>query len=217
MTRRTSRWVVAASVSAVLVAAIGASTYLEHRDVVEATSRVVLTPARAPERPSQQFNPAPTLLLTRSIESYSSLVTSENFIRRVIDVHQLDTTPTRLREAISVTSPPDTTVMEFTVRGRDSADVMATASAIGQEFTEALADLESPTPIGSIVLGPVEPESAFPRTALRTAVLATSATIISFLVAMLLLDQLNPASTGNRAADRKRQQAVSTKTTGGSE
>lgn len=179
-------WAVVALLCVGGIVVIAGHTYTNQRDTVEATARVVLTATRAPERPSQQFNPAPILLLTRSIESYSSLVTSENFMRRVIDTHNLDTTPAQLRQALSVTSPPDTTVMNFTVRGDSSQETMAAAEAIGIEFTRALADLESPTPIGSVVLGPVQAVHTFPNTFLRTTVLATLASVTAVCVAAIL-------------------------------
>lgn len=209
-------WGLIAALCVGTVLAIAGNTYAQQRDTVEATSRVVLTSTRAPDRPSQQFNPAPTLLLTRSIESYSSLVASENFMRRVIDTHELDTTPAQLREAVSVTSPPDTTVMDFSVRGRDPEATMSAAAAIGQEFTRALADLESPTPIGSVVLDPVQATHTFPHSLMRTAVLTALAAIITMCVGAILGRRV--ITTGSRpASERNRTRTFDHNNAGGTQ
>lgn len=169
----------------VLILTMGMLTYSFQHDTVQATSRVVLTYERDALQPPEDFDPAPTMLLTRSIESYSSLVTSENFLRRVIDTHHIAMSPADLRSAVSITAPPETTIMDFTVRGDDARTVDAAAMGVGREFTAALAELESPAPIASLVLGPADAGQTFPDALLRTALLATLAGLTALALAVM--------------------------------
>ncbi|WP_439031904.1 hypothetical protein [Gordonia terrae] len=178
-----------------LVLAAAISTLASQHGAVEATSRVVLTYERDAMELPQDFDPAPTMLLTKSIESYSSLVTSENFLRRVIDSHHIDMTPDQLRSGLSITSPPDTTIMDFTVRGADSRTVEAAALGIGREFTAALAELESPAPIASVVLGPGTAGRTFPNAVLRTTVLTVLAVLTTVAIALMFVRRRSETST----------------------
>lgn len=174
---------VAACVGLILTMAVG--TFSAQHATVQATSRVVLTYERDAMQLPQDFDPAPTMLLTRSIESYSTLVTSENFLRRVIDTHHVAMSPAELRRAVSITAPPETTIMDFTVRGDDARTVEAAAMGVGREFTTALAELESPAPIESLVLGPVDAHKTFPDALVRTALLATLAGLTTCALAVM--------------------------------
>ncbi|MCR5977939.1 hypothetical protein GDN83_09370 [Gordonia jinghuaiqii] len=170
-----------------LIVAVAVSTFAAQNSMVQATSRVVLTYERDALDQPGDFDPTPTMLLTKSIESYSSLVTSENFLRRVIDTHDIAMTTGELRSAVSITSPRDTTIMDFTVRGEDSRVVEAAALGIGREFTAALAELEAPSPIESLVLAPVEVDRTFPNALLRTTVLGGLAALTTVLLAVMFV------------------------------
>lgn len=178
-----------------LVVAAAVSTLTSQHGTVEATARVVLTYERDAMELPQDFDPAPTMLLTKSIESYSSLVTSENFLRRVIDSHHIGMTPAELRSGLSITSPPDTTIMDFTVRGADSQTVEAAALGIGREFTAALAELESPAPIASVVLGPGSAGRTFPNALMRTTILTVLAVLTTAVVALMFVRRRAETST----------------------
>lgn len=168
-----------------LILAMAVTTFSTQHTTVQATSRVVLTYERDAMQLPQDFDPAPTMLLKRSIESYSSLVTSENFLRRVIDTHHIAMSPAELRRAVSITAPPETTIMDFTVQGDDARIVEAAALGVGREFTAALAELESPAPIESLVLGPVDADRTFPDAPVRTALLATLAGLTALVLAAM--------------------------------
>ncbi|MFT4394662.1 hypothetical protein ACLTEW_06970 [Gordonia lacunae] len=173
-----------------LIVGMAVTTFSTQHAMVQATSRVVLTYERDAMQLPQDFDPAPTMLLTRSIESYSSLVTSENFLRRVIDTHQIAMSPAELRRAVSITAPPETTIMDFTVRGDDARTVEAAAMGVGREFTAALAELESPAPIESVVLGPLGADRTFPDALVRTALLASLTGLTALALAVMFTRRL---------------------------
>lgn len=188
---------------AVGVVIVGWCTFQDQRSVVQATSRVVLHPNIDEEDLEVGFSPAPIFLFSNGIESYSSLMYSENFLRRVISTHQLDWSTAELRQSMSITSPPDTTIIAITVRATDPDMAMRAAAGLAVEFSEVIGELESPTPIGGQVLGPVRAETVYPHSLLRNTVLTLIAVLTITGAAIALRGSFRNAQPGENSSDLK--------------
>jgi len=78
------------------------------------------------------------------VKSYAPLASSPSVIDPVIDELGLTMTPRELRQMVSVTSPPDTVLMQVAVTDTDPKRAAAIADAVSAELGSIIEDLETP-------------------------------------------------------------------------
>lgn len=126
------------------------------------------------------------------VKSYASLVESPEVLTPVIDRLELDDSPRELAERTTLTSPPDTVLMELSATDKDPAQARAIADAVALELGSAVEDLETvraargPNVKVSLIKPAETPTSASsPRTLLNVALGAVAGLAIGLVVAVL--------------------------------
>ncbi|MBG6214632.1 MAG: polysaccharide biosynthesis tyrosine autokinase [Cryobacterium sp.] len=78
------------------------------------------------------------------VKTYSGLATTPLVLLPVIESLKLDTTPADLAEAISVSAPLDTSIIDITVTDADPVRAADIANAVSQSLTESVQEIEQP-------------------------------------------------------------------------
>lgn len=120
------------------------------------------------------------LMAQQRVASYVDLASSDRVAREVVDRLALDETPGVLRQQISVSSEPQTTVMDVTVTGASPEQVAAVANTVGDVVSDLVGEFEPTTDAGTATVSvralepaavPTEPSSIKLLTALVLGVL----------------------------------------------
>jgi tyrosine-protein kinase len=97
------------------------------------------------------------------VKSYADVVTAPYVLDRVIQELGLSTTPSRLADNVAVEIPPDTVLINVTVRDPSPAQAAKIANAISAAFPSFVSELE--TPSGAEARSPVTVAVTAPATA----------------------------------------------------
>lgn len=152
-----------------------------------ATSFVLVT-ASDPTSPDNFQN---SQFAVQRVKSYASLVSSPDVVLPVLSDLQLDLTPRELREMISVSSPAETVLMEFSATDTDAERAALIANATATELGSLIEEIETPAdgavPNVKVTLTqpaevPLEPSA--PRTALNLLLGLVAGLAIGFVAAL---------------------------------
>jgi succinoglycan biosynthesis transport protein ExoP len=77
------------------------------------------------------------------VKSYADVITTPNVLDPVIKTLGLKTTAAKLGEQITATVPPETVLIEVSVKNTSPRVAAKVADAVGKQFTNTVADLES--------------------------------------------------------------------------
>ncbi|WP_448221775.1 YveK family protein [Gordonia iterans] len=190
-----------AGLLAAIVGLGGGLTVHAQTSQYEAQARLLLQAAPAPGSPNPGYDAGAGRLAMSRIESYSVLAGSENFLWRAIEENALDLSPNELRDAMALTSPKNTTLLDVSIRLTDPREAVVTATAVAHELAQAITEIESPTTIHTLVEPPDRARPAFPGAPLRIGVLTVLAIATIGAFAVLALRQWRP-SQGGVAAER---------------
>ncbi len=134
---RSRWWVVIAGLLVGLAAASGVSKAMTPQYSSE--SRLFVSAASAD--PTVAYDVS--LLSAGRIASYSEILTSQTLASRVVDTLALPMTPAQLAKEISVTSVPDTVILDVTVKDSSPTRARDIAVALDNAFVAQVTALES--------------------------------------------------------------------------
>lgn len=173
--RRLLTGLAAGLVTALLLCGVAALTFARQHPVVTATARTVLTAHPLPAAPESPADGIGRVILAQQKGSYTALISSNAFLRRVVDRHRLPVSAAELAAMLTVSSPPGSTVVDLTVTTDDAALAVPAARAAAAELALAIPELTAPMPAEVLVLGPDGTHPAYPRAGLRLTVLTALA------------------------------------------
>lgn len=126
------------------------------------------------------------------VKSYAPLASSPSVIDPVIDQLGLSVSPRELRKMISVTSPPDTVLMQVAVTDSDPDLAAAIADAVSAELGSIIEDLETPRgrKVSSVKVSLIQPANvpvnpSAPRVLLNLLLGLVAGGAIGFLAAVV--------------------------------
>jgi len=101
------------------------------------------------------------LFSQQRVTSYADLVSGQEITRRVVERLQLDQSASELSDQISASVVPETVILGITVTDPDAARAQQLATAVADEFTMFVQELETPpgkaqAPIKASVVDPAE-------------------------------------------------------------
>lgn len=94
--------------------------------------------------PSSPDNFQNSQFAVQRVKSYAPLIDSPDVIGPVIGDLQLDVTPRELREMVSVSSPPETVLMEIAVTDGDAERAALIANNVAAELGQLIEEIETP-------------------------------------------------------------------------
>jgi capsular polysaccharide biosynthesis protein len=173
----------AIAIALILGALVGLIYSLLQPPSYSATARVMVIV----ERGGGMYDELATAYLTQKrVENYRTLLTSTSLLDRAIQAHGLPVSSRDLADNLTLGSPKDTSLIEITVAAPSPTLAADFASAIGQEFVAASAQLEGRAPIHSRLVGYAERPTSQenPRTTknIVDAALAGAVLAIAFLI-----------------------------------
>lgn len=86
------------------------------------------------------------LFTQERVKSYAKIANSPAVTRAVIQQLDLDQTPDTLARRISATAPPDTVLVDLTVKDTSAQRARDIANSVATQFTKVVGDLERPAP-----------------------------------------------------------------------
>ncbi|WP_348535840.1 Wzz/FepE/Etk N-terminal domain-containing protein [Kocuria sp. JC486] len=181
--RRSVVWVL---ISTIIGALIGGAVALMTPPRYLATATTLLTATEATEAAEL---PQIGTYMSQQIATLSTLATTETVLQPVIDDLGMDTTPQELATRVSVSTPPDTMMVEITTTGADPDEAAETSNAIAQQLSETVDEVaptvaeEGPvTSMETVTQAPVPTRDQ--SVSLTTAALAGAA--LGFLLGLVI-------------------------------
>jgi polysaccharide biosynthesis transport protein len=119
----------------------GLYNYLAPVKYTATATAFVLVTASDPTSPDNFQN---SQFAVQRVKSYAPLINSPDVILPVLEDLELDLTPRELREMISVSSPAETVLMEFSVTDTDAQRAAVIANATAAELGQLIEEIETP-------------------------------------------------------------------------
>ena len=138
------------------------------------------------------------------VKSYADVITTPKVLDPVIETLKLDTTAAKLGTQITATVPLDTVLIEVAVTNTDPRVAAQVADALGKQFTNTVADLESvaegkSSPVKvSVVSAPTVPTTPISPKPTRNLALGVVLGLLLGLGLALLRDLLDTTIKGEK-------------------
>jgi len=142
------------------------------------------------------------LFSQQRVTSYADLVSGEEITQRVVDRLGLETTASGLSDQISARVVPETVILEVTVTDPEAKRAQQVATAVADEFTTFVQDLERPpgkeqAPIKATVVDAADlPTSQVSPQPVRNIALATTLGLLVGVGAAVLRETLDTSVRG---------------------
>lgn len=132
---------VAIVVLTLLGAAVGAAVAQAQAPVYAAKAQMLVTVSAQGEDSSQAYQGA--LLSQQRAKSYTTLLTGQSVLTRLTDQLGLPYSVEHMKSHITATNPPDTAVIDVTVKDRSAQQAQKIAQALGPAFSRIVSSAEN--------------------------------------------------------------------------
>ncbi|MGY1709486.1 polysaccharide biosynthesis tyrosine autokinase [Geodermatophilus sp. SYSU D00758] len=199
---RTRWWAVLGGTVAGLAVAGALSAAAE--PTYESSTRLLVSVAGPPDAPSAYQG---SLFTRERIDSYAELLTTSQLAQQVVeDLGSPSLTAEQVAGTVTATPLPNTDILSVTVTDTSAARAQAIATSLGRQFTETVAELETPDDAQAplVEVRTVEPATYEPAPVSpdvpRNLALGTALGFLAGLGLALLRDRLDPHVRSTRDA-----------------